>query len=122
MNILSLFVYIYFHFSWWCKYLGVGLLAHEYIPFKETAKHFSKVVVQLHVPASGISESQLLHIFNSIWIVSHFKFSRSSGYEMISNHVFNLYSLMIIDFEPLSMCLLAIPISHRTTVQAHLHF
>lgn len=56
MNILSLFVYIYFHFSWWCKYLGVGLLAHEYIPFKEIAKHFSKVVVQLHVPASGISE------------------------------------------------------------------
>ena len=39
---------------------------------------------------------------------------------MIPNYGFNLYSLMINDFEPLFMCLLIIPISYQATIQAHI--
>lgn len=40
---------------------------------------------------------------------------------MIPNYGFNLYSLATNDFEPLVMCLLTIPISYQTTIQAHIY-
>lgn len=84
-------------------------------------QHFSEVLVQLHTPISSVSEFQLLHIFNSIWFSVILNFAILVAMKLSLIMFFICISLMVDEFELLSMCLLVIPVSCKTTVQAHIH-
>lgn len=116
MNILRIFLYTHIFiflgvvntYGWECWPINVFLL-------KKMPNTSSKCLFNFTFPPAVYQSSDCSTSLTAFCLLVFLKFSHCSGYEMIPNYGFNLYSLVTNDFEPLIMCLLSI-----TTIQAHI--
>ena len=115
MNILRVFLYTHIFIflgvvntqGWECWLINVFLL-------KKIPNTSPKCLYNFTFPPAVYQSSSCSTSLTAFCLLVFLKFSHCSGYEMIPNYGFNLYSLVTNDFEPLIMCLLTI-----TTIQAH---